>query len=1500
MSITIAIVLNVSGKAWAEAPDGSRRLLDEGSALMAGERLITEDDTRILLDFGYGNSTIIEGSTTLLATPEMAGNFAPELADTSVEDDSIAQALASIEEALGGSIEDAEAPAAGLEGGSSGGSSSVRLARIVETIDPAEFGLERSAFDNDSLLTEEGNGTDDNTPAPGDIAIGLIDGGSIASPTLTVTGSSNNLLPSSTVQIDITDQNGSTVSQQVTAGPDGSFTGVFSQLTELVDGPLTIVVAGTGRDGIRVTDTSLTSLDVTAGTMEVSISEIDNAAQTIDLEGLTTDVAPGQSVNLTITDADGNVVTTTALVGSDGSYSVTGTDISGLVDGNLTVTASAVDRNDNPVSGTDSSTLDAVAGILTITGTSIDDDAQSLDLAGITADVAPGLQVNIIITDAEGNQVTTTAIINSDGSFSVTGVDVSTLVDGTLTVTATATDRNGGAVSDTASDTLDNLAGDLTVAVDGIDDTAQTLDLSGTTSDVAQGDLVSITITDADNNVVTTSAVVAGDGSYSLTGIDISGLVDGPLTVAASATDRNGNPVSDSATGALDATDGDLAVTVDAVDSSAGTIDLSGTTDDVAPNSLVNLTITDTNGVSVSTTATVGADGSYSVSGTNISALADGTLTVTATATDRNGGAVSDTANGTLDALAGDLAVTIDAIDNDAQTIDLSGTTTDFAEGSIITLTITDSGDTSTSVNVQVGANGTYSVSDVDTSSLANGSISVEATGTDRNGQDLSASTTGVLDVNIAPDAGDDSYDTNATQGLFGEYFAYQQGPDGNNLSSISQVEAFIAATEADATFTGTNISYGPVSGNLGGESKIQDFLKGDAGSLSGDPANSSDAIIRMSGEMELAPGTYQFRVTADDGYRIVVNGDTVIEADRNQSAQTATGSEFTLTGAGPHSVEIVYWDQGGVAALEVEIRPQGGTYETLGSQHVSHNSTDTALIIDENQTLTIAPATLLDNDLDANGDPLVITSVQDAANGSVSLDSSGNVIFTPDDYYTGEATFSYTISDGRGATDTATVTVNVLPAADSPILSVSDTAAIQAGDTIISTGADDLVVDPNTYDSGSGVSQAALERELGVGSGFLDGRFDPTGQNANDPGTVNIVDGKITEATQALNTGMEISWDYTFVNGEDLKSEVENSFNDIVALVVTAPSGAQETLLVDSSENKFPNQSVNGSFSYTASESGAYKFQWLILNGGDSVKDSSLELLAPTLKVPGFTSSFSTIVALSIDAALADQDGSETLSILIDGMPGDAELTAGTRNPDGTWSLAADELEDLFLLSPEGFAGDISLDVTATTTETATGLQQSVTESLTVTVDQTDTTISGTGQADVLQGSAANDLIRGYDGDDTLNGGAGNDYLLAGAGNDTLIGGSGADVLTGGVGADVFRWELGDESDSGIAHDVVTDFTVDAQNGYTGAGQGDQLELSDLLQDASAETITDYMMAKEENGDTVLYLNKDGALNDNGDNAQQSITLSGITMDGQSSEQFIDSMLNNGHIKIE
>ncbi|MBN3907847.1 MAG: DUF4347 domain-containing protein [Nostoc sp. NMS1] len=77
-----------------------------------------------------------------------------------------------------------------------------------------------------------------------------------------------------------------------------------------------------------------------------------------------------------------------------------------------------------------------------------------------------------------------------------------------------------------------------------------------------------------------------------------------------------------------------------------------------------------------------------------------------------------------------------------------------------------------------------------------------------------------------------------------------------------------------------------------------------------------------------------------------------------------------------------------------------------------------------KNTPKTIAAATLLANDTDPDaGTTLKITSVSNATNGSVSLNSSGDVVFTAAN--TGNASFQYTTSDGS-LTSTATVAVSV------------------------------------------------------------------------------------------------------------------------------------------------------------------------------------------------------------------------------------------------------------------------------------------------------------------------------------------------------------------------------------------------------------------------------------------------------------------------------------------
>jgi Ca2+-binding RTX toxin-like protein len=78
-----------------------------------------------------------------------------------------------------------------------------------------------------------------------------------------------------------------------------------------------------------------------------------------------------------------------------------------------------------------------------------------------------------------------------------------------------------------------------------------------------------------------------------------------------------------------------------------------------------------------------------------------------------------------------------------------------------------------------------------------------------------------------------------------------------------------------------------------------------------------------------------------------------------------------------------------------------------------------------QNTAVTIATSTLLANDTDANGDRLSLTGVSNAVNGSVTF-SNGNVIFTPSTNFTGNASFDYSISDGKSGTSSALVSVAV------------------------------------------------------------------------------------------------------------------------------------------------------------------------------------------------------------------------------------------------------------------------------------------------------------------------------------------------------------------------------------------------------------------------------------------------------------------------------------------
>ena len=112
-------------------------------------------------------------------------------------------------------------------------------------------------------------------------------------------------------------------------------------------------------------------------------------------------------------------------------------------------------------------------------------------------------------------------------------------------------------------------------------------------------------------------------------------------------------------------------------------------------------------------------------------------------------------------------------------------------------------------------------------------------------------------------------------------------------------------------------------------------------------------------------------------------------------------------------------------------------------------NDDATKVFVDQSQVILV-----LANDTDADGDAITVTGVTQPVNGSATTDGM-SVTYTPTVGFEGTDAFGYTISDGRGGTDTATVTVVVEPPYRGLRLSAgwAHNCAVRSDDTVMCWG---------------------------------------------------------------------------------------------------------------------------------------------------------------------------------------------------------------------------------------------------------------------------------------------------------------------------------------------------------------------------------------------------------------------------------------------------------------
>lgn len=367
-----------------------------------------------------------------------------------------------------------------------------------------------------------------------------------------------------------------------------------------------------------------------------------------------------------------------------------------------------------------------------------------------------------------------------------------------------------------------------------------------------------------------------------------------------------------------------------------------------------------------------------------------------------------------------------------------------------------------------------------------------------------------------------------------------------------------------------------------------------------------------------------------------------------------------------------------------------------------------------EDNSVTIS---VLANDTDAEGDPLTVTAVGPALYGTVTTNGT-TVTYTPFPNYNGPDSFTYTVSDGRGGTATATVRPTVTPVNDAPVAS---------NDSYFTNLNTPLSVPPigviaNDTDVDGDPLSAVLVR--GPSNGTLafnsDGSFTYTpgpGFTGTDSFTYFVTDG------QAFSAAATVSVAVLPPNGRPVASN-DDSYAVSAGSVLVVPAagvlandtgsgiGTLRASLVNGPSYGTLTLNANGSFTYTPAVvfSVTDSFNYKATDGSGTTGTAHVVItvqgvnVAPTATADSYTTARDTTLAVPPSGTLAndaDANGDVLNAVLVSGTQhGTLQL-----NPDGSFVYTPDpgfEGTDSFTYQAVDPFGATSGTVTVTLTVTA------------------------------------------------------------------------------------------------------------------------------------------------------------------------------------------------------
>ncbi|HDI6291889.1 TPA: Ig-like domain-containing protein [Escherichia coli] len=574
-----------------------------------------------------------------------------------------------------------------------------------------------------------------------------------------------------------------------------------------VNASVTNAVGNTGSGTRDITiDASLPGLrvDTVAGDDVVNIIE---HAQAQVITGSSSGFAAGTALTVVI---NNQTYAATVLANGTWSVGVPATDVSNWPAGTLNITVSGANSAGTQTSITHPLTVDLTTVAVSMNSITSDDvinvaeKGAALTLSGSTSGVEAGQTVTVTFG---GKNYTTTVAANGSWSTTVPAADLAALRDGDASAQVRVTNVNGNSATATHEYSVDSAAPTVTIntiASDNIinaSEAAAGVTVSGT-STAQTGQTLTVTL-----NGTNYQTTVQADGSWSLTlpASDLTALANNGYTLTATVSDLAGNPGSASKGVTVDTTAPVISFNTVAGDDVINNVEhiqaqiISGTATGAVAGDRLVVTIA---GQQYVTSTDASGNWSVGVPASVISGLADGTVTISATITDSAGNSSTQTHNVQVNTAAVSLSVSTisgDNIINAAEAgsaLTLSGTGTNFATGTVVTVLLNGKGYSAT-----IQSNGSWSVNvpAADVAALSDGtSYTVSASAQDSAGNSATASRSVAVDL-TAPVI---SINTVSTDDRLNA--AEQQQPLTLNGSTSAEVGQTVTVTFGGKTYTAT------------------------------------------------------------------------------------------------------------------------------------------------------------------------------------------------------------------------------------------------------------------------------------------------------------------------------------------------------------------------------------------------------------------------------------------------------------------------------------------------------------------------------------------------------------------------------------------------------------------------------------------------------------------------------------------------------------------------